>query len=168
MFICASSMEGGHIGHVPDAGFVSGVRAVGAVMLSNDHFVLLNEGIDPRNTIPVKGDRMAIRDDIIRLAVDANSAPFAIKEVEVESLLLDEGEAIPSLNERAIKIVLTLRIDEFHKAQERFIQLFIDHVIQGFHKNAFFGIYKINYFFERLKHASAWFSLLLLFSFAGF
>ena len=147
MFNFASSMEGVDIGHVPDAGFVFGVGAVGAVMLGDDHFVLLDEGIDPRNAIPIEGNRMTVSDDIIRLAVDANAAPFAIEEVEIESLLLDEGEFIPGGFEFVRKCEFALGIDESHKSHERFAIPLNEHVIQSFHKGGFFLIYKINYFF---------------------
>ena len=59
-------------------------------MFRDDQFVLLHQRVDPCDAVPVEGRGMAIRDDVIGFAVDIEASPFAVEEVEIEALLLDE------------------------------------------------------------------------------
>ena len=106
------------VGHAPNVGFVSGVYTEVAIKLGGDHFVLFHESVEHVFSVPVGWVRVTIVDDLIRCPVESVSAPFAVKEIEVESSLFDEREAAPCLAEINVSRVLSLGVNQFKKMRE--------------------------------------------------
>ena len=75
-----TKIEGGDIGHLPDAGFVEGIDAEVTPVLGTNHFGLPHETVDHRSSVPISGVRVTVVDDLIGRAVEAFSSPFAVEE----------------------------------------------------------------------------------------
>ena len=103
------------IGHVIEFGFIAGVGAKGSVVFGDDGFALRDECLAEGVLVPVERHRMATSDDVIRLAVDAYSPPFAIEEKEVEFALLDECERVPCVDQFRCESEMAFGIDELHE-----------------------------------------------------
>ena len=134
--------EGLDISHLVQAGFVVGVGAEGALVLRNARSVGLDQEADSRVFVPVEGHRVAIANDVVRLAVDVDAAPFAVEEVEIEFPLVGQRQPIPSFTELLVNSECALRVDEFEEFYQRPAKPLFDNVLQRFHKGAFLKFIK--------------------------
>ena len=114
-------------GHLIELGFIAGIGAIGTVVVGDDGFALGDEGFAEGMLIPIERRGVAIGDDVEGRAVRVYSAPFAVEDIEVELLLLDVLQAIPSGDQFGRETVLTLRVNEFHELEQRLVHFFIDH-----------------------------------------
>lgn len=108
-------IKAGDLRHLPDSSFNEGIHAIGSIVFGRHHLTFFHEPVDHGFAVPIGRIRMAVGNHFVGRTIEAYALPFAVQQIEIESVLVVERKSVPRITERFVDGEFAFRVHEFHK-----------------------------------------------------